>query len=178
MRKPLAQPRCILTWVAEICRDQRCAPGFPRRSLGESCENDEYCWEEDVFCSPDGICGGERAQCDPLNDTGESLGCVSSEYPSDDRLDDRILKLSPRHTGYCKGTRQCTSTQLSWQGEPCLSYYNCRGTNVDCGNGICGGGGTSCNPTFNPGDTGVSYDCASGTSVGTMLVARADENEA
>lgn len=73
------------TTVQGICSNNHCVQGLPDgRFKGDPCDQDHSCIEEGVFCSPDGICGGERAPC--VRDgtapsvIGESDDCFSGMW--------------------------------------------------------------------------------------------------
>lgn len=153
--------RCMLSSLSiEQCLDGRCTTPLPIRQKGETCGPDiGQCAEFRLDCSPGGICGGERARCyrDPDVPADEDKYCVSGECCLT-----CVMGMSfglMRNEGLCKLDGLCASTTLSGLQGPCNSTYDCRSDNVQCGSGVCGGGGAACTAS-NGGTTGFSNDCA------------------
>jgi hypothetical protein len=139
------------------------------QALGRSCSLDTDCVDPEsdvqIFCSPGGICGGGRAECEPdwssTREIGESRACISGKSFTHIAFDYIELR-SFLFIGVCKGDNKCANPGFSRIGRPCNTFYDCTDGYVECSpEGICGGGGAYCTTYTGFYPTGQSYECAS-----------------
>ncbi|KAI5449395.1 hypothetical protein NCC49_004737 [Naganishia albida] len=133
--------------VTQQCSDGQCTAAPAQRRKGETCgPNIGDCFELGIYCSPGGICGGDRALCyfnpaspEEADEAARSQACVSD---------------------FCKADGLCASSTLSTLGGVCDDSYDCISNIVQCASGVCGGSGAVCQAMDGTAE-GESSVCAS-----------------